>query len=61
MSILQAGGPDQGQTAQRNPQAEWALVGVKYASDKARGRHDAPTCRNAALRWSKFGFIFAEV
>ena len=40
MSVLQAGGPDQGQAAQCYPQAERALVGVKYAGDKARGRHD---------------------
>lgn len=40
MLVLQAGGPDQGRTAQRDPQAERALVGVKHASDQARGRHD---------------------
>ena len=40
MSFLQAGDPDQGQAAQRDPQAERNLVGVKYASDQTRRRHD---------------------
>ena len=40
MLILQAGGPDQGQAAQRDSQAERTLVGVKHTSDQARGRHD---------------------